>query len=128
VADIRDAAIPPSDTVLLVDVLHYFRKDAQDRILLSAARAVNAGGRLVVREADTERGIRSWVTLVEERLFTAVGYNRGERVFFRPVRELCQKLEEAGLACEVRPAWARTPFANMLLVARRPQKQVRPSD
>jgi uncharacterized protein (DUF2062 family)/SAM-dependent methyltransferase len=120
-ADARAAELPPADTVMLIDVLHYFTIEEQDALLLHAAAAVRAGGRILVREADTERGWRSAATLVEERIFTAARYNRGERVQMRPAREIAAKLEAAGLACEVRPAWGRTPFSNVLIVGRRPR-------
>jgi uncharacterized protein (DUF2062 family)/SAM-dependent methyltransferase len=117
--DARSAPFAPADTVLLIDLLHYFTIEEQDAILRRAAGAVRHGGRLLVREADTERGLRSAVTLLEERVFTAVKWNRGERVRFRPAREMVALLEAEGLGCEVRPAWGSTPFSNVLIVARR---------
>ena len=117
--DARTAEVAPADTVLLIDLLHYFTIEEQDAILRRAAAAVRPGGRILVREADTERGLRSAVTLLEERIFTGVRFNRGERVRFRPAREIVARLEEAGLACEVRPAWGKTPFSNVLVVGRR---------
>lgn len=118
--DARTADYAPHDTVLLIDLIHYFTIAEQDEILRRAAAAVRPGGRLLVREADTERGWRSAVTLLEERVFTAVRFNKGERVRLRPAREIVARLEEAGLACEVRPAWGKTPFANVLVIGRRP--------
>lgn len=117
--DARTAEYTPADTVLLIDLIHYFTIEEQDAILRRAAAAVRPGGRLLVREADTERGLRSAVTLLEERVFTALRYNRGERVRFRPAREIVARLEEAGLLCAVRPAWGKTPFANVLVIGRR---------
>ncbi len=117
--DARTAEVAPADTVLLIDILHYFTLAEQDAILRRAAAAVRPGGRILVREADTERGLRSAVTLLEERIFTGLRFNRGERVRFRPAREIVAVLEEAGLACEVRPAWGKTPFSNVLVVGRR---------
>jgi len=117
--DARTAAWDAADTVLLVDLLHYFTIDEQDAILARAAAAVRPGGRILVREADTERGLRSAVTLLEERVFTALRWNRGERVRFRPAREIVERLSLQGLRCEVRPAWGRTPFANVLVIGRR---------
>lgn len=119
VEDARRAEIPPSDTVLIIDVLHYFTIDEQDAILDRAAAAVVPGGRLLVREADTERGWRSKATLLEERVFTALRYNRGERVRFRPARAIAARLEGHGLTCSIEPAWGGTPFSNVLIVARR---------
>jgi SAM-dependent methyltransferase len=118
--DARTAAYGDADTVLVIDLLHYFTLEEQDGILRRAAGAVRPGGRILVREADTERGLRSALTLLEERLFTGIGYNRGERVRFRPAREIVAVLGEAGLSCEVRPAWGKTPFSNVLVVGRRP--------
>ena len=119
--DARAAEVPASDTVLLIDLLHYVRVDEQDAILRRAARAVRPGGRLLVREADTDRGWRSWATLLEERVFTALRFNRGERVKFRASRDLARVMEDEGLVVEVVPAWGKTPFSNVLLIGRRPQ-------
>lgn len=117
--DARTAPIEAADTVLLVDILHYFTVEEQDAILRRAAKAVRQGGRLLVREADTERGWRSAVTLLEERIFTLLRFNRGERVKFRAARDLRAVMESEGLAVEVRPAWGKTPFSNVLLLGTR---------
>jgi SAM-dependent methyltransferase len=118
--DARTAPLEPSDTVLLIDLLHYFTVEEQDAILDRAAAAVRPGGRILVREADADAGWRSVTTLWEERLFTLLRVNRGERLRFRPARELAARIEAAGLACEIRPASAGTPFSNVLVVGRRP--------
>jgi 2-polyprenyl-3-methyl-5-hydroxy-6-metoxy-1,4-benzoquinol methylase len=116
----RHAALPPADTVLLVDVLHYLALAEQDALLGRAAAAVRPGGRIILRDADTARGWRSWMTLGEELLFTTLRFNRGARVRLRPAREIVAALERAGLQCEVLPAWGSTPFANVLVIGRRP--------
>lgn len=117
--DARAAALDSADTVLLVDLLHYFTESEQDALLERAAAAVRPGGRLLVREADPERGWRSRATLAEERFFTLIRFNRGERVCFRPARDITARLEAAGLRCRTLPAWGRTPFSNVLIVAER---------
>jgi uncharacterized protein (DUF2062 family)/2-polyprenyl-3-methyl-5-hydroxy-6-metoxy-1,4-benzoquinol methylase len=117
--DVRAADPGSADTVLLIDVLHYLSVAEQDEVLRRAASAVRPGGRLLVREADTERGWRSRLTLLEERLFTALRFNRGERVRFRSAKSLEAVMEAEGLSCEVRPAWGKTPFANVLLIGTR---------
>lgn len=118
-ADARDAAIPEGDTVLLIDLLHYCARPQQDAILRRAARAVAPGGRLVVREADTERGIRSFLTKASERLFTLVRFNVGDRVLFRPAREIVAILEAEGLRVDVAPAWGKTPYSNVWIIGAR---------
>ncbi len=107
------------DTVLLVDVLHYLPTSDQDALLDRVARAVAPGGRVIVREADTERGLRSVLTHLEERVFTALGANRGERVEFRSARGIASRLASHGLEVRVLPAWGRTPFSNVAIVAER---------
>lgn len=118
-ADAREAEMGEADTVLLIDLLHYFRVGEQDAILRRAAAAVRPGGRLLVREADTEQGWRSFITLLEERVFTTLRFNRGERVRFRSSREISALLAGLGFACETRPAWGKTPFSNVLILATR---------
>ena len=117
--DAREARLPVSDTVLLIDLLHYFKPEEQEKILRNAASAVRPGGRIFIREADTERGFRSFMTLAEERFFTLVRFNRGERVHFLPASARTRILEEMGFECEVRPAWGKTPFSNVLIVGTR---------
>lgn len=118
--DAREAELKPADTVMLIDVLHYFRIDEQNDILGRAAAAVRPGGRILVREADTEQGWRSSVTRVEEAIFTSLQFNRGERVRFRPSSEIVGILRGFGFSCRVLPAWGKTPFSNVLIVGHKP--------
>jgi SAM-dependent methyltransferase len=117
--DARTTPLEEADTVLLIDLVHYFTIEEQDAILRRAARAVRPGGRLVVREADTERGWRSFATLLEEKVFTTLRFNRGERVKFRPSRDIAAVLESEGLETRVEPAWGKTPFSNVLILGSR---------
>jgi SAM-dependent methyltransferase len=118
--DVREAAGGPFDTVLLVDVLHYFSREVQDALLDRAASLVKPGGRIVVREADRGRGLRSLTTRIQEGVGTWARVNVGERVLFRDVeRELVPRLERLGFDASVVPCWGSTPFSNVLLVATR---------
>jgi uncharacterized protein (DUF2062 family)/SAM-dependent methyltransferase len=119
VADATDAALADADSVLLIDVLHYLNDGEQDALIDRAAAAVRSGGRLLIREADTERGWRSYVTLLEEKVFTALRFNRGPRVRFRAVRLIVERLEQRGFDVTILPAWSGTPFSNVLVVAER---------
>ena len=74
----------------------------------------------LLREMDDARGWRSWATRAEERIFTALRFNRGERLVFRPAAELVSICEREGLETTVEPMWGSTPFANVLVEARRP--------
>src|SRR5206468_386878 len=64
--DVRSVEAAAADTVLLVDVLHYFDRATQDALLAHAASMVKPGGRLLLRDADTARGWRSTMTRLPE--------------------------------------------------------------
>lgn len=115
--DVESADLPPSDTILLVDVLHYFPPVRQDAVLARAAAALRPGGRLVVRETDANARGPGKLLRAVERLLVRTGYNRGEKVYFRPAREIEATLEALGL--EVRRLEAQLS-ANALIVATRP--------
>lgn len=116
VGDIRGVAVEPCDTVLLVDALHYLDEAEQDALLSRAAAAERA---VVVRELDPDRGWRSAITRAQEAVTTALGYNAGRRLAYRPVADLARPLEARGFSVSVEPAWGRTPFSNVLVFAER---------
>jgi hypothetical protein len=117
VASATDALLPPCDTVLLVDVLHYMTDAEQDALLARAAAAART--RVVVRELDPDRGWRSTVTRLQERVTTGIGFNRGARVNARRIEAIAGPLRSAGFAVTVQPCWSGTPFSNVLVVGTR---------
>jgi 2-polyprenyl-3-methyl-5-hydroxy-6-metoxy-1,4-benzoquinol methylase len=120
--DVRKADAEPADTVLLIDVLHYLAPEAQDALLSRAADLVKPGGRLVVRDATAGAGWRSAFTRFVEWISLRIRFNVGEHIALRDVaREVVPLLEKRGLTCTVTPCWRGTPFANVLLVAKRAQ-------
>jgi uncharacterized protein (DUF2062 family)/SAM-dependent methyltransferase len=115
--DMREVVVPSCDTVLFVDVLHYLTDAEQDSVLGRAADAART--RVIVRELDPDRGWRSAVTRVQERITTSLGFNRGARVNVRRIETLAAPLRERGFAVRVEPCWGPTPFSNVLIVAER---------
>jgi SAM-dependent methyltransferase len=115
--DMREAAIPACDTALFIDVLHYMTDAEQDAVLSRAADAARL--RVIVRELDPDRGWRSGVTRLQERVTTSLGYNRGARVNVRTIDALTAPLRARGFRVSVEPCWGKTPFSNVLVVAER---------
>lgn len=115
--DLRSTDVEPCDTALLVDVLHYLTAEEQDALLVRVARA--ASDRIFVRDLDPDRGWRSSVTRLQERVTTRLGVNRGARVLLRPIADMTAVLEREGFETSVEPCWAGTPFANVLVTAKR---------
>jgi SAM-dependent methyltransferase len=116
--DTRTEAVPPCDTVLLVDVLHYLTDDEQAALVERAASA--AARAVVIRELDPDRGWRSTLTRLQEGITTFFRYNVGARVRVRPIAPVVKSLTSAGFDVHVEPSWGGTPFANVALVASRP--------
>jgi 1-acyl-sn-glycerol-3-phosphate acyltransferase len=116
-ADILELDYPACDTVLLLDVLHYWTPDKQQKILTKVRAALRPGGKLILREAakagdQGHRHTRLW-----EIYATKVGLNQTrDGLHFRTMEELQAGLKLAGFAnCEV--VHDATKNSNVLLVA-----------
>jgi SAM-dependent methyltransferase len=109
-------AFPAADTILFIDVLHYLDSDAQDGVLERAASSLRPDGRLILREVeDARRG--SALTRLFERIGLALGINRGQKIAFRPLSAIVERLAQLGFECERRDASRGTPLSNALVVA-----------
>lgn len=116
-ADMRQAAIPACDVVVILDVLHYVDHAAQDALLQRVRDALLPQGRLLLRVGDAahHRGFAAsqWV----DRIVT---WARGHRVpptWGRPVAAWTDRLQTLGFSVRAVPQSQGTPFANVLLVA-----------
>ena len=115
--DMRHAVFPKTDTVVLLDVLHYISHAEQDALLARVRAALAEGGRLLMRVGDaaSRRGFAAsqWV----DRL---VALLRGRRARPRSGRTLVEwraHLVALGFRVTSEPMHRGTPFANVLLVA-----------
>ena len=63
--------------------------------------------------------MRSRLTVGLEQLWRGVSPHAGRRVNPWPVARVAAILQPAGYAIAVTPCWRGTPFANVLLIARR---------
>ena len=112
-----DSAIPQADTVLLLDVLYQLPTDAQARLLDKVARSAR---RLVlIRTADPQMGVRALLTGGLEGLGRRFWPHCGAMVNPRPVDWIAARLVAAGWRTGITPCRTGTPFANVLLTARR---------
>jgi len=118
VGDILEREYPACDTILLLDVLHYWAPAKQQLILNQARAALRPGGRLVLRdgvraENAAHRRIYRW-----EQFATRMGMNRTqEGLHFQTQAELTAMLQCAGFAdLEIKHEAGRD--SNAMLVAR----------
>jgi SAM-dependent methyltransferase len=115
--DILEMAYPACDAVLLIDVLHYWTPDKQQRILEKARRALRPGGKLILRDgAKTEdaghKSVHRW-----EVFATKFGLNHTrEGLHFQTRAELEAALQRAGFT-EIKVIPEAGRGSNLLLVA-----------
>jgi SAM-dependent methyltransferase len=120
--DMRRAALPPCERVVILDVLHYVDHAAQSALLTRVRDALLQGRpdvprRLLLRvgDADNVRGflVSQWV----DRAVTFVRGHRAPPTWGRPLAAWVALLQELGFAVQRVPMSQGTPFANVLLVA-----------
>ena len=113
VADAR-AAIASDGTVVLLDLLHYFRSEDQAAILGAAASNART---VIIRDAVRDGSWRYRLTYAQETFSRAVRWLRAERLHFQTRDEIMRPF--AKFDAEVVPLYGRTPFNNYLFVFRR---------
>jgi SAM-dependent methyltransferase len=117
----RDAVDFPehSGDVVMLDVLHYFGDEDQQRLLRKIARSIAPGGVALIRLALNESNWRFAATKAEEwfvhmtRWIPVQGWN------FPTRDKVVSPFAEEGLEVETRPMWGWTPFNSYLVAVRR---------
>ena len=117
--DLRDLEFRPCSVFVMMDVLHCLGAGDQLRVLEKAARALEPDGVLLVREADAGAGFPFHVTTWCGRITEVLRGHLRNSLHFRSLEEWVAALEKLGLGVRVAPMSAGTPFANVLLVARK---------
>ena len=119
VGDARVVTLPACDVIVMLDVLHYMDRNAQQELLEGAHQALAAGGVLLLRVGDMTTHWRSrftwlvdwWVTLLRDR--------RWPHMHCRTLVEWRVLLEGIGYCVVAQPMSEGTLFANVLLIARK---------
>jgi SAM-dependent methyltransferase len=115
--DIRTADFPPSDAVVILDVLHYVDPEAQAKVLERVRAALAPRGVLILRVGDESKSLRFRYTVLVDRISMGLRGHRLPRLWCRPVAAWRDELARLGFRVEAAPMSAGTPFANVLLVA-----------
>lgn len=118
-ADLLDAPLPPARAALLLDVLHYLPAAAQEELLARMAAALAPGGLLLIRDADAAGGWRFAATRIQERASALARRHWRQRFHYRSALQWQRLLEATGFQVDLAPMAEGTPYANVLLVARR---------
>lgn len=117
--DIRTSTYGIPDAVVILDVLHYLAPADQETVLERVRAALAPGGTLILRVGDADAGLPFQMSLWVDRIVTFARGHRIAALHCRPLTEWIALLERLGFAVETRPMSAGTPFANVLLVAKK---------
>lgn len=121
-SDIRYSELQACQTLILLDVLMYMQRTEQEAVLNQAARALQAGGYLIMREADAAAGLRYWLTIFGERLCALSRGHWRQSYAYRSQQEWQKQLIDRGFEVAIYPMSQSTPFANNLYVARKKEQ------
>jgi hypothetical protein len=106
--------------VAMIDILHYLAPDSQSALLRGAARVLEPGGILAVREVDPQGGMASVWNRFYENVATRIGFTQSSRtdLTFRNVPGWTGMLESAGFDVRSEPCGSPL-FSDVLFIARR---------
>jgi len=118
--DVRQAGFPRCSVITALDLLLYLAPGAQQDLLEKAAAALEPGGLLLLREADAAAGLSYQVTRWGARLSAMGSGGLWPEVHCRSAAGWRDLLGALGFSVSVtQPMSEGTPFANVLLVARK---------
>jgi SAM-dependent methyltransferase len=111
------SALPERHNVVMLDLLHYLDAQSRARILANVARAVPAGGIVVIRQGVRDASWRYRFTSVVDAVGRAIRWMKAEHLLYPTREEITAAF--ADFDAEITPLWGRTPYNNYLFVFRR---------
>lgn len=102
-ADITTYELDRYDTIIVSDVLHYLLPQQQKEVLRKAFKALNPGGRIIVRDANAELKERHKGSVLTEFFSTKVfRFNKADhKLSFLKAETVIQEAEAANLTVEI---------------------------
>lgn len=119
--DAREGIPQFQGSVTILDILQFFQKGEQERLLRNAARSVAPGGQLVIRSGLLDDSWRFRVTHAGDLLARATRWMKAAPTCYPTRESICTVLEGEGLDGKVTPLWGKTPFNNFLISYKRSQ-------
>jgi SAM-dependent methyltransferase len=114
--DMRDTPFEACDVVVVLDVLHYIERHAQDQVLARIRAALAPRGRLLLRVGDASQ---RWRFAISQWVDWAVTMPRGHHTpptWGRTLSQWHAALQGLGFSVHAVPMSRGTPFANVLLL------------
>jgi cyclopropane fatty-acyl-phospholipid synthase-like methyltransferase len=115
--DIRSVEFGATDAVVILDVLHYIRREEQRQVLKRVRAALHVRGLLLLRVGDANGGLRfrygQWV----DKLVMLFRGHATVATHCRSADQWRELLRECGFEVQATPMSQGTHFANVLLIA-----------
>jgi SAM-dependent methyltransferase len=108
-----------SGDIVMLDVLHYFGDEEQQRLLEKIAASIAPGGVALIRLALNEANWRFAATKFEEWFVHFSGWIPKRGWNFPTREEVLLPFSAGGFVGDVRPMWGLTPFNSYLFAFRR---------
>ncbi len=108
-----------SGHVIILDILQFFTKDEQDKLLTEAAARIPQGGKLIIRSGLQDDSWRFKVTVLGDYFAKATFWMKAAPTCYPSAEQMRSVLGSAGLSVRLQPLWGGTPFNNYLIVAER---------
>ena len=105
--DLRNAALPEADFVVMIDVLHYLEADMQISLLERVAQSLRGGGHLVLRVADISAGWRFQLGKAADRFGSLLSARGLPKCKLRYCLKKCQSDGCASMWLASQSAWRR---------------------
>jgi ubiquinone/menaquinone biosynthesis C-methylase UbiE len=113
--------LPSCRMVSLVDVLYLIPLDQQEAVIEAAARQLERGGRLLLKEISTQPHWKFAWNLFEETLAVRLLHiTYGQQFYFRPDNDWRCLLERCGLRVETRRLDRGYPHPHILFLGEKP--------
>ena len=117
-ADARDP-LPDNHNVVILDILHYFDPESQQKILTNAAKAVPRGGAVVLRQPIRDESWRYRMTKTVDGLARRFRWMKAEALNYPTREEVTRPFQ--GFQQEIRPLWGRMPYNTYFFVFTKPR-------
>ncbi len=101
-ADAAEYPLPEADIFILSDVLHYLSDEKQDQLINNCMSRLNPGGKILIRDADSDLVKRHRGTRYTEFFSTRSGFNKAKdnQLFFFSSGKLKMHAENKGFEME----------------------------
>lgn len=120
--DIRVVDFGTADAVVMLDVLQYIEAGAHRALLERVHRALSPDGLLLLRVGDAGAGLRFRIGQCWDEAAMLIRSRDPRRLHYRTVAQWRDLLVECGFESEAISTREGTPFANVLLCARRNER------